>query len=92
MTNLASTPGLVRTCARTRLPWECSVPFTDVLSGELYAEADIEPFAFDIKGADRISSPLPTMNGLDRVAVLAWSAPVRGSPSVVVGLQAHDRG
>ncbi|MDE0028547.1 MAG: hypothetical protein OXU42_03970 [Deltaproteobacteria bacterium] len=71
---------------------EGSVPFTDVLSGELYAEADIEPFAFDIKGADRISSPLPAMNGLDRVAVLAWSAPVRGSPSVFVGLQAHDRG
>ncbi len=59
-----------------------AVPLAKVVSGELQAEAGIESFAFDIKGVDRISSSLPTMNGLDYRAGLAWSAPVRGSPSV----------
>ncbi len=40
---------------------EGSVPFTDVLSGELRAEADIDSFAFDIKDGDRISSSLPLL-------------------------------
>ena len=62
-----------------------SVPLADVLSGELQAEAGIDSFAFDIKGGDRISSSLPTMRGLDYRAGLAWSAPVRGSPSVSLG-------
>ena len=59
-----------------------SVPLAEVLSGELQAEADIDSFAFDIKGGGRISSSLPTMRGVDYRAGLAWSAPVRGSPSV----------
>ena len=59
-----------------------SVPLAEVLSGELQAEAGIDSFAFDIKGGGRISSALPTMRGLDYRAGLAWSAPVRGSPSV----------
>ena len=59
-----------------------SVPLAEVLSGELEAEAGIESFAFDIKGGDRISSSLATMNGLDYHVGLAWSAPVRGSLSV----------
>ena len=59
-----------------------SVPLAKVLSGELQAEAGIDSFAFDIKGGDRISSSLPTMRGVDYRAGLAWSAPVRGSPSV----------
>ena len=59
-----------------------AVPLARVLSGELQAEAGIDSFAFDIKGGDRISSSLPAMNGLDYRAGLAWSAPVRGSPSV----------
>ena len=58
-----------------------SVPLAEVLSGELQAEAGIDSFSFDIKGGDRISSALPTMRGLDYRAGLAWSAPVRGSPS-----------
>ena len=62
-----------------------SVPLAEVLSGELQAEAGIDSFAFDIKGGDRISSSLPTMRGLDYRAGLAWSAPVRGSPSVSLG-------
>ena len=59
-----------------------SVPLADVLSGELEAQAGIDSFAFDIKGGGRISSALSTMRGLDYRAGLAWSAPVRGSPSV----------
>ena len=59
-----------------------SVPLASVLSGELHAEAGIDSFAFDIKGGGRISSSLPTMRGVDYRAGLAWSAPVRGSPSV----------
>ena len=59
-----------------------SVPLTEVLSGELQAEAGIESFAFDIEGGGRISSALDTMRSLDYRAGLAWSAPVRGSPSV----------
>ena len=62
-----------------------SVPLAEVLSGELQAEAGIDSFAFDIKGGDRISSSLPTMRGLDYRAGLAWSAPVRGAPSVSLG-------
>ena len=62
-----------------------AVPLAEVLSGELQAEAGIDSFAFDIKGGDRISSSLPTMRGLDYRAGLAWSAPVRGSPSVSFG-------
>ena len=58
-----------------------SVPLAEVLSGELQAEAGIDSFSFDIKGGDQISSALPTMRGLDYRAGLAWSAPVRGSPS-----------
>ena len=59
-----------------------SVPLAEMLSGELQAEAGIDSFAFDIKGGGRISSSLPTMRGVDYRAGLAWSAPVRGSPSV----------
>ena len=59
-----------------------SVPLAEVLSGELQAEAGIDSFAFDIKGGGRISSSLPTMRGVDYRTGLAWSAPVRGSPSV----------
>ena len=59
-----------------------SVPLAQALSGELRAEAGIDSFAFDIEGGDRISSSLPTMRGVDYRAGLAWSAPVRGSPSV----------
>ena len=59
-----------------------SVPLANVLSGELDAEAGIESFAFDIMGGDRISTRLPTLRGRDYRAGLAWSAPVRGSPSV----------
>ncbi len=61
-----------------------SVPLTDVLSGQLEAEAGIESFAFEIKGGDRISTSLPTLRGLDYRGGLAWSAPVAGSPSVSV--------
>ena len=59
-----------------------SVPLASVLSGELQAEAGIDWLAFDVKGGGRISSSLPTMRGVDYRAGLAWSAPVRGSPSV----------
>ncbi|MDE0354668.1 MAG: Ig domain-containing protein, partial [Deltaproteobacteria bacterium] len=59
-----------------------SVPLAEMLSGELQVEAGIDSFAFDIKGGGRISSSLPTMRGVDYRAGLAWSAPVRGSPSV----------
>ena len=59
-----------------------SVPLAEVFSGELQAEAGIESFAFDVEGGQRISSSLSTMRGLDYRAGLAWSAPVRGSPSV----------
>ena len=59
-----------------------SVPLAEMLSGELQAEAGIDSFTFDIKGAGRISSSLPTMRGVDYRAGLTWSAPVRGSPSV----------
>ncbi len=61
-----------------------SVPLTDVLSGQLEAEAGIESFAFEIEGGDRISSTLPTLRGLDYRGGLAWSAPVAGAPSVSV--------
>ncbi len=61
-----------------------SVPLAEILSGELHAEAGIDSFTFDIKGGDRISSSLPTMRGVDYRAGLAWSAPVRGAPSVSV--------
>lgn len=59
-----------------------SVPLAQVLYGELQAEAGIDSFAFDIEGGGRISSSLPAMRGVDYRAGLAWSAPVRGSPSV----------
>ncbi len=59
-----------------------SVPVADVLAGELQAEAGIESFAFEIEGGGRISPSLPTMHGRDYRAGLAWSAPVRGAPSV----------
>ena len=59
-----------------------SVPLAEMLSGELEAEAGIDSFALDIEGGGRISSSLPTMRGVDYTAGLAWSAPVRGSPSV----------
>ena len=59
-----------------------SVPVADVLSGELQAEAGIESFALDIEGGGRISSSLPTLQGRDWRAGLAWSAPVYGAPSV----------
>ena len=59
-----------------------SVPLADVLSGELDAEAGIESFAFDIEGGGQISDSLPTLRGRDYRAGLAWSAPVRGAPSV----------
>ena len=59
-----------------------SVPVADVLSGELEAEAGIESFALDIEGGGRISSSLPTLQGRDWRAGLAWSAPVYGAPSV----------
>ena len=61
-----------------------SVPVTDVLSGELQAEAGIESFALDIKGGDQISSSLPTFHGRDYRAGLAWSASVAGAPSLSV--------
>jgi len=64
-----------------------SVPVTDVLSGELRAEAGIEAFAFKIEGGDRISSALPTLRGHDYRAGLAWSAPVAGAPSVAVAYE-----
>ena len=59
-----------------------SVPVADVLSGELEAETSIESFALDIEGGGRISSSLPTLQGRDWRAGLAWSAPVYGAPSV----------
>ena len=59
-----------------------SIPLMELLSGELQAEAGIDSFAFDIKGGGRISSSLPTMRGVDYRAGLAWSAAVRGSPSI----------
>ena len=59
-----------------------SVPVADALSGELQAEAGIESFALDIEGGGRISSSLPTLQGRDWRAGLAWSAPVYGAPSV----------
>ena len=59
-----------------------SVPVAHVLSGELDAEAGIESFAFDIEGGGRISAHLPTLRSRDYRAGLAWSAPVRGSPSL----------
>ena len=55
-----------------------SVPLAQVLSGELDAEAGIESFAFEIKGGDQISTSLPTLQGHDYRAGLAWSAPVLG--------------
>ena len=64
-----------------------SVPVTDLLSGELHAEAGIESFAFKIKGGDRISSALPTLRGHDYRAGLAWSTPVLGAPSVSVAYE-----
>ena len=59
-----------------------SVPVASVLSGELQAEAGFESFAFEVEGGDRISSALPTLRGRDYRAGLAWSAPVRGAPSL----------
>ena len=59
-----------------------SVPVAEVLSGELDAEAAVEAFAFEIEGGDRISTSLPTLRGRDYRAGLAWSAPIRGKPSV----------
>ena len=59
-----------------------SVPLANVLSGDLDAEAGIESVAFEIKGGDRISTSLPTLHSRDYRAGLAWSAPVRGAPSV----------
>ena len=59
-----------------------SVPLAEVLSGKLDAEADIESFAFEIEGGDRISTSLPTLRGRDYRAGLAWSAPVPGAPFV----------
>ena len=61
-----------------------SVPVADILAGELEAEADIESFALEIEGGDRISSALPTMRGRDYRAGLAWSAPIAGAPSLSV--------
>ena len=61
-----------------------SVPVADILSGELEAEAGVEAFAFEIEGGDRISTSLPTLRGRDWRAGLAWSAPVRGAPSLSV--------
>ena len=61
-----------------------AVPVTDVLSGELRAEAGIESFAFEIEGGDRISSSLPTFRGHDYRAGLAWSASVTGTPSLSI--------
>ena len=61
-----------------------SVPVADILSGALEAEAGIEAFAFEIEGGGEISSGLPTMRGRDWRAGLAWSAPVRGAPSLSV--------
>lgn len=58
------------------------MPLAEMLSGELQAEVGIDSFAFDVKGGDRISSTLPTMRSVDYRTRLAWSAPVRGSPSV----------
>ncbi|MDE0382031.1 MAG: hypothetical protein OXI20_22580, partial [Rhodospirillales bacterium] len=62
-----------------------AVPVADVLSGELEAEASIEAFALEIEGGGSISSSLPTMQGRDYRAGLAWSAPVAGSPSLSMG-------
>jgi hypothetical protein len=59
-----------------------SVPLASVLSGELDAEAGVESFAFDIKGGGQISTSLPTLRGRDYRAGLAWSAPIRGAPSM----------
>ena len=61
-----------------------AVPLADVLSGALHAEADVESFAFDIKGGDAISTTLPTLHGTDWRAGLAWSAPVAGTPALSV--------
>ena len=61
-----------------------SLPVADIMSGELEAEAGVESFAFEIEGGDRISSELPTMRGRDWRAGFAWSAPVRGAPSLSV--------
>ena len=59
-----------------------SVPVARMLSGELDAEAGIEAFSFEIEGGGQISASLPTLRGRDWRAGLAWSAPVRGAPSV----------
>ena len=59
-----------------------SVPVAEVLSGQVEAEAGVEAFAFEIEGGGRISSSLPTLRGRDWRAGVAWSAPVRGSPSL----------
>ena len=59
-----------------------SIPITDVLSGELQAEAGIESFALEIEGGGNISSSLPTMRGLDYRAGLTWNAPLPGEPSI----------
>ncbi len=61
-----------------------SVPVAEVLSGEVEAEAGVEAFAFEIEGGGRISSSLPTLRGRDWRAGVAWSAPVRGAPSLSV--------
>ena len=61
-----------------------AVPVTDVLSGELRAEAGIASFALEIEGGDQISSALPTMRGHDYRAGLTWASPVPGAPSLSV--------
>ena len=58
-----------------------SIPLAEVMHGELQALADIESFAFEIEGGDRISTELPTLRGRDYRAGLAWSAPVSGRPA-----------
>ena len=59
-----------------------SVPVSQVLSGDLDAEAGIESFALDIEGGGQISTALPTLRGRDWHAGLAWGAPVAGAPSL----------
>ena len=68
-----------------------SVPVAEVLSGEVEAEAGVEAFAFEIEGGGRISSSLPTLRGRDWRAGVAWSAPVRGAPSLSVAYR-HQTG
>ena len=57
-----------------------SIPLAEVMHGELQALADIESFALEIEGGDRISTELPTLRGRDYRAGLAWSASVFGRP------------